>query len=212
MAIREVRTNIDPEFVHDSLLKVYQKWIEFSLGIGKLGGRMLKYPSGKMASAIKATTDEDGYITGLYVDEESMGSLSSDLLMSGHKGFSIKKKMLQAGKKGVKRSKAGYLYRAVPISDKPRSPSVIFGEAKRITNLFTSKKGLEGGILQINRNLAKLWTTNYSQAHTGSSKIRTMSNKPGSARWWIPKMAPFNAGHILKSMLRNNALKSRIDI
>src|SRR5579863_2962603 len=210
--IKEVRTNIDPEFISDNLLEVYKKWVEFAMGIGKLGGRMLKYPSGKLAGALKAETDREGNIVALYVDAESAGSLSSDLLMSGHKGFSIKQKMLQAGKKGVKRSKAGYLYRRIPIANKPTSPSDAIGEASRITNLFTSKTTKQGGIIQINRNLARIWMGNFKRAHTGSVNIRTMSNKPGSARWWIPSMKPFNAGHVLKSMLKTNALKSIVII
>src|ERR1700688_4122065 len=111
MAIKEVRSNIDPEFIHKGLLEVYQKWINFAMGVGKLGNRMLKAPSGKMASAIKADFNEDGYVVGLFVDEESVGREASDIMLSGHKGFSLRDRMLKPGKKGVKKSKDGYLYR-----------------------------------------------------------------------------------------------------
>ena len=214
MAIKEIRTNIDPEFVHASLLEVYQKWVNFALGVGKLGNRMLKAPSGKMASALKATIDEDGYVIGLYVDEESAGKEASDVMLSGHKGFSIKDRMLKPGKKGVRKGvdKRGkeFLYRYVPIADKPKSPKVAFGEASRITNLFTTKKDWQGGVLQLNQNMARIWISNFKKAHTNSAKIRTMSNKPGSAKWWIPAMKPFNAGYLLKQMLRQKSLKDRI--
>jgi hypothetical protein len=215
MAVKEVRTNIDPEFIHQSLLEVYQKWVNFAMGVGKLGNRMLKSPSGKMASAIKADFDEDGHVVALFVDEESIGKEANDLLLSGHKGFSLKSRMLQAGKRGVRTSvdkKTGkkFLYRYVPIADRPTSPKAAFGEASRITNLFTTTKGLHGGTLQINKNLARIWVSNFKKAHTGSIKIRTMSNKPGSARWWIPAMKPFNAGFLLKQMLKQKQLKDRV--
>jgi hypothetical protein len=219
--IKEVVTSMDPEFVSDVLLEVYRKWIEFALGSGELGGKMYKYrskynpgpaPSGAMAAALRAETDKNGNVVALYIDKDSMGSADADLLMSGHRGFSLKDKMLKGGRKGVKRSKAGYLYRRIPIASSPKNPGATFGEASHIVNLLTSSVTPQGGMIHVNKNLAKLWVRNKREAHNGSVNIRTMSNKPGSARWWIPQMRPFNAGHILKSMLKNQSLKDRIII
>ena len=66
--IREVKTDLDPEDVHDALLSTFQKWIEFAMGMRKLGGRKLKTPSGKMATALRADTDKDGNVVALYID------------------------------------------------------------------------------------------------------------------------------------------------
>src|SRR5271155_4709373 len=110
MAAREVYSNLKSDELHDALLETFQKWVNFSLGVGKLGGKILRHPSGRMASALKAESDPDGNVVAIYLDQETLANAGGDnFLMTGHKGFSLKQRMLKAGKPGVKRSQAGTL-------------------------------------------------------------------------------------------------------
>jgi hypothetical protein len=204
MATAEVNTNLQADELHDALLETFQKWVNFSLGVGKLGGKILRHPSGRMASALKAESDPDGHVVAIYLDQEALtGPGGADFLMSGHKGFSLKQSMLKAGNPGVRRSKDGHLYRYVPISDKPVSPRKSFASALHIKNLFTGQRTQQGGLMGINKNLARMWVSNYKAAHLNSGKVRTMSNKRGSARWYIPPMPAFSAVKLLKDSLKN---------
>lgn len=201
----KVKTNIDPENVSEALLETFKKWIDFSLGIGELGGKMLKAPSGKMAASLRAEYNLEGDVVALYVDPKEAGALEN-IWVQGHKGFSLKRRMLNSPK--TKRSKAGYLYRFIPISDTPKSPAKAYSESA-IKNLLSTRDMPQGGVVQINRNLAKMWMANSSRAHYGSSKVRTMSSKPGSARWYIPAMPAFNIQSLLTAALPKN-IKGRV--
>ena len=200
---------MDPQYVNDTLLATFSAWINFAMGTEKLGGRILKDPSGRYASAIKAQYDEDGYVVGIYLDKDELKGRG--LPGIGHRRIRLKDKMLNSSK--TKISKEGYSYRYVPISDAPSSPFGTFVLADHIKNLFTTRdaKTGEGGILSINRNLSKMWAANYRRAHKFSSKIRTMSNKPGAARWEIPAMASFSVARLLKQMTPTD-LRGRIQV
>lgn len=212
MGVRQVKTDMDPEFVNNALLSTFQKWIEFSMGLRRLGGRKLKNPSGKMAAALRADRDKDGNIVALYIDPEAEGADSNQFVMGGHKRVYLKKTMLRAGKKGVHISDEGYLYRYIPIANKPKSPSSIWAEAEHLKSMLTTRKTSTGSVVGINKNLAKMWLSSYSKAHAGERKIRVMSNKPGSARWEIPAMKPFSVGKLLRDMLSTSKLKGRVII
>lgn len=155
-----------------------------------------------MAAALKAETNREGQVVALYVDPEAEEYIEKGYTF-GHKGFSLKRRMLVEGKHGVKRSKAGHLYRYIPISNRPTTPSAIYAQAKSITNLFTAKKLTQGQVLGINKNLAKMWAIDYRKTHgsAGSDKIRTMSYRPGAARWYIPAMPTYNPGDLLRKSL-----------
>jgi hypothetical protein len=219
--VREVKTNVDPEFVHEALLSTFKKWIEFAMGVRKLGGRKLKNPSGKMASALRADMDKEGNVVALYIDSEAaeqhknkfvnLSADSNQFVMGGHKRIYLKKTMLQAGKPGVRRSKkGGYLYRYVPIATKPSKPMQLFSESN-IKNLLVTRKTPRGMEMSVNQNVMKMWLKNYANAHSGPRKIRTMSNKPGSAKWEIPAMKPFNVSKLLKDMVPSQS-KGRVII
>ena len=215
--IREVKTDLDPEDVHDALLSTFQKWIEFAMGMRKLGGRKLKTPSGKMATALRADTDKDGNVVALYIDPESAGGDTNNFLMYGHKRVHLKTTMLRPGAAGVRYSKdrdgkrTGYLYRYIPIANKPRSPAKIWQEAEHLKNLITTRKTPQGQVMGVNKSAGRMWLANYANAHSGERTIRTMSNKPGSAKWEIPAMKPFNVAKLLKDMLPSK-LKGRVVI
>jgi len=217
---RPVVTNVDPEDMNDSLLDTFNKWVNFALGEGSLGGETLTAPSGRLAAALRAETDKDGNIVAIYINKEEIGAITNNFLISGHKSFSLKSRMLKLGLPGVhqskpdklsKKNKKRYLYRYIPISDNPIKPLEAFTNSKNLVNLFTSEVTSQGGILRLNRNAARIWTKNYQRAHTGTSKIRTMSNRPGSAAWRIPAMPAFNITKLLQDMLPPEA-KGRVII
>jgi hypothetical protein len=172
------------------------------LGLGDIGGTMLKHPaSGRLASSIKAETNPDGNVVAIYIDPDAEAEL---VKLSGHKAYSLKNRLLRVGKPGTKRSKStGYLYRYVPISDPPAPGSVKKVGQNWLKNFFTTKSTTQGGIMSINRNVARMWATAYQAGRgaAGGAKIRTMSNKPGSAAWKIPKMPAYNVKKLLREML-----------
>lgn len=208
---RDVKTNLANSDIHDALLQTFEKWMKFSMGVGKLGGRMLRHPSGRMAAALKAESDQEGNVIAIYVDHEELGAEEHDLLTTGHKKFSLKDRMLQPGKPGVKRSKAGFLYKYVTIADNPISAKQSYKSAVHIKNLFTGQETDHGGVFGINKNLAKMWASNYKKAHKNSDKIVTMTNKPGSKKWIIPAMPAFNINRLLREITPNK-IKDRIII
>ena len=200
---------MDPAEIHDALLDTFSKWVSFALGVSKVGGQVLRHPSGRLASAIKAETNPDGHIVAVYIDPDAQEEL---VKLSGHKEFSLKQRMLRAGMPGVRHNKkTGNLYRYIPIANQPKSPSAAFSRASSgwMKNLFTMKETTQGGVLSINQNLAKMWAIEHTKAHTGSDKIRTMSYKRGSAAWKIPAMPAFNIQRLLRQMVPP-AVKDRI--
>lgn len=209
MAIADVRTNINAEDMHDALLETFQKWVNFSLGVGKLGGKMLRHPSGRMAAALRADTDPDGNIVAIYLDRNELGAEEYNYLLHGHKEFSLKYRMLRPGLPGVKRSKQGNLYRRVPVHDRPLAAKKSFAQSAGIKNVLTERETAQGGVIGINRNLARMWISNYRKASTGPAKIRTMSYRLGSARWVIPAMHAFNIAKLLRDMVDKN-VKGRV--
>ena len=199
----EVKSNMTPRQVHYALMETFRLWVDFSMGVGTLGGRMLKAPSGQMAAALRAEYDRKGNVVALYVDSKELGAIESKMIQ-GHKGFSLKRRMLYGNAK-AKRSEAGYLYRFIPIADNPTFPT----KPSSIKSLFTTRDMPQGGVIRINRNLAAMWISNKQKSHSGSTNIRTMSSKPGSARWYIPAMPAFNIEKLLTDALPKN-LKARV--
>ena len=202
--MEKVLSNLTPRQFHYALIETFQHWVDFSLGVGKLGGKMLKAPSGQMASALRAEYNLEGNVVALYIDPKELGAIESKMIQ-GHKGFSLKRRMLYGNAK-AKRSKDGYLYRFVPIADNPTFPT----KSSNIKSLFTTRDMPQGGVIRINRNLAAMWIANKRKAHYGKgATIRTMSTKPGSARWYIPAMPAFNIEKLLTDALPKN-LKGRV--
>ena len=109
--MEKVLSNLTPRQVHYALMETFQHWVDFSLGVGKLGGKMLKAPSGQMASALRAEYNLEGNVVALYIDPKELGAIESKMIQ-GHKGFSLKRRMLYGNAK-AKRSKDGYLYREI---------------------------------------------------------------------------------------------------
>lgn len=218
---RNVKSNLDPEEISEALLDTFTEWVDFALGEKELGGKTLKAPSGRMASAMRAETDQDGNVVAVYFNTEEVGAMINEYMTKGHREFSLKDKMLQPGKPGVHETKLDpkkrknqkrYLYRYIPISDGPTKPLEAFDNASYLTNLFTSQVTDQGGVLRLNRNAARLWAMNHREAHSKSgSHVVTMSNRPGSAKWIIPQMPAFNVSKLLRDMVPAG-MKDRIII
>lgn len=220
---KAVLTNMDPEDINDVLLETFTKWVNFALGEGSLGGRTLGLntkqdasgPSGRLAAALRAETDQDGNVVAIYLDQDDLGAGVNKYLMQGHRAFSLKNKMLRPGLPGVHKTQnkkgPNWLYRYIPIASKPKSPMTAFRQSKNLVNLFTSEVTDHGGMIRLNRNAARIWTKNYERAHIGPVRIRTMSNKPGSRGWVIPSMPAFNVGKLLRDTLPSK-VKGRVII
>jgi len=148
---------------------------------------------------------------------------SNQKILSIEKGipsYSIKEKMLVRGRKGVKTSKAGDLYRTVPLpKDLSKGPSGVKGvrnqevqqEVHEILKnaKFSFKAAFNrgktynvvdksdvGGLLRVREFDSKAsYLSGDAPKKTGGVLFRTMSTKPGSASWQHPG---FEGKHLLK--------------
>jgi hypothetical protein len=184
----KVKTNLDRETVHDLLLDTYTRWVEFALGKNSINGKMLKHPSGKAAAAITAERDAEGYVIGIYFEGTEASKIEY-----GHRPVDLKKLML-----------AGRTSRVINFRDKPASPTSIVGRGGIRTIRAAIQSGGRPGLMRVTgplrfyKNIGRIWAQ-AAEAHT--DRFRTMSNKPGSAKWIIPAMPAFSAMSILRSQL-----------
>jgi hypothetical protein len=131
---------------------------------------------------------------------------------AGVKSFSMKDKMLQPGKKGVKVSKKGYLYRTIPISkdDSKTSTTGLSSREREIRSKirdvlsrtqfsikasFKNKNTGEYSVVDQAPGIVRTRVYDSKEEFVGGSKIpksskvvlfRTMSSKPGTSAWIHP--------------------------
>lgn len=128
----------------------------------------------------------------------------------GIKSFSIKDRMLSAGKPGVKVSKQGFLYRTIPISQEEEKTGKKVSEKQQKTQAqirdilasanfslkmaFKNKESNEYTVVDKAPGLARTRVFESKEAFVAGKKakksntvvFRTMSNKPGTSEWKHP--------------------------
>lgn len=234
MAVHAIKTNLLDDERSDLLLQTYQRWISFALGMGSIGGRMLKNPSGRYAASITAQTmrvpahetrDKIGGIIrrrkipaqdrviAIFIDGNSEGSVEAGIIEHGHGSVDLKETMLRNHPQG----------RMIPMRQAPTSPlySLAGYKGSLLSQLGarTSKRG-KRSYLQPNSKLARMWSSEYHPTgggkgayhgpyKAGHGAFAFMS--PNSKGWIIPPMPAYSPAKLLRDQLPD-ALKRRISI
>lgn len=86
-----VRTNLGPGELNRLTLEIYQAWLAFAMGQRDLGGRTLKYPTGKYAASIKMKKIND--LSYAIIADDSVPE--AGILEVGHPRFDLKTKFLE---------------------------------------------------------------------------------------------------------------------
>jgi len=149
-------------------------------------------------------------------------------LERGISSYSIKEKMLQAGKPGVKMSKAGYLYRSValnkdaPVEGKKISQKeeeiqsqikdILAGANMALKMAFTNKKTKEYVVVDRTRGLSRTRVFESKDSFNADEKpkksqvviFRTMSQRPGTSEWQHPGVSGKNIKGKIDKWLSSN--------
>lgn len=86
--IYNVKTNLGPGELNRLALEIYKQWVAFALGERDLGGRTLKFPTGKYAASIKIRKDSDSSYC-VFADDSLP---EAGILEVGHPRFDLKTK------------------------------------------------------------------------------------------------------------------------
>lgn len=184
--VYDVYTNLDPLQLSEAASETFKLWIQFALGKQEIGGKKIKYPSGRYASALSWKKTGVAQVS-IIADEDAIPEVGA--IEYGRPEIDLKSKMLFNGRAHI--SKEGYLYRVLPL--RPDNPG---------TNPILSPgmvlDTLSGGRLR--KNVARMWAKPRPYVDS-RSRYRTMTNKPGSSPWRIPEFHPYAPGAILAELL-----------
>jgi len=200
MAVYDIHTNLDPEQLTTVAMEIYRQWISFALGRLSIGGKYLKHPTGKYASAISWKK------TGAYkvtVMADSNIAKEVDSIENGAPAYNLKDTMLAAKSKV---GADGHRYRIVRMPDKPEYSAETAGmpSAGTIDSVISSSRSngrITGQTTKPKRGsgLAKIWGMRAER--TG---FKTMTDAPGSSPWIIPARPAYAPAKILSDLLRQD--------
>ena len=188
-----IQSNLDPDELSDVLLETFRLWTDFALGKRAIGGKILKYPSGRYAAAITAKKDENGRTVGIYVDDSVEGAKEARIIEHGHVAVNLKDYMLRSAKV----SKDGYRYRRINLRQAPISPLQALSNIS-VGGGFVSR-GPKHSLRSFSKSLGRMWAGNYGSAY--GSNWRVMTDAPGSSPWRIPAMPAFSPARQLRDLL-----------
>ena len=187
MKVYEVMTDLAPEMLTELAAETYRAWLLFALGKEEIGGRTLANPSGRYAASISWKRTGESSIA--IIADERMAP-EAGWVETGRKAFSMKAKMLRSP--GTKRSKAGYRYRVIPISNTKLTPSL------DLSRIVSSPNGES-----VPAKASRMWTRAWrASRHTGSANFTTMTDKPGTSAWVVPSMPAYSPAAILAELMR----------
>jgi hypothetical protein len=167
--------------------ETFQVWLRFALGQEELNGKRLKHASGRYASAISWRRTGVAQVA-ILADEDAIQEVGA--IEYGRPSTDLKAVMLGQGRTRV--SREGYYYRVLPLRPDQWRPTPVLSDGMMINTLG-------GGRLR--RGVGRMWATPRPYVDR-NSRFRTMSNKPGSARWVIPEFHPYAPGKFLADLLR----------
>lgn len=187
-AVYDVYTDLDPVELGNLAAETFFVWLKFAMGQATLGGKKLKHPSGRYASAISWKRTGVASVA-IIADEDAIPEVGA--IEYGHPATSMKDHMLGGGNTHI--SKDGYMYRTIPLRpDQWRDKPPEFNRSMVVDTL-------SGGRLR--KGLAKMWAQPRPWVDP-KSRFRTMSDRPGSSPWIIPVFHPYAPGKILADILR----------
>jgi hypothetical protein len=185
----DIFTNLNPDQLGAVAAETYYTWLMFSVGKTDIGGKTLKHPSGRYASALSWRKTGRARIS-IIADEDAVPEVG--LIENGASAIDLKSKMLTSDK--AKRSKAGYLYR--PLYLRPDQ----WREAPQVgMDSIVSAFGGE----RLSSRLGKIWAAPRPNVDPKSRGPYTMTNRPGASPWRIPAMTAYAPAAILAQQLQS---------
>lgn len=188
MKTYDIFTDLDPEQLGNVAAETYYTWLMFSVGKTDIGGKTLKHPSGRYASAI-SWRKTGRYRVSIIADEDAVPEVG--LIEDGSPEVDLKVKMLTPEKS--KRSKEGYLYRTLYLRPDQWREAPMIG-LDSIVSAFGGER--------LASRLGKMWAGPRPFVDPKSRGPFTMTNKPGGSPWRIPAMAPYAPAAILAQQLQ----------
>lgn len=185
--VYDIYTNLNPQQLSELASATFKLWLQFALGKLEIGGKKLLHPSGRYASAISWRKTGAARVS-ILADEDAIPEVGA--IEYGHPEVDLKAKMLYGGKAHV--SKDGFLYRVIPLRP---------DQWRNTPNLTPSSihDTMTGG--HVRPGVARMWAKPRPWVD-GKSRYRTMTNKPGSAKWMIPEFHPYAPAAILAELLK----------
>lgn len=186
-AVYDVYTNLNPMHLTELATETFIVWLKFALGAEELGGHTLQHPTGRYASAISWRVTGAAQVS-IIADESKIKEVGA--IEYGRQPQDMKLHMLYGGKAHI--SKEGYYYRTLPLRpDQWRKTPILQGS-------MLEETGTNG---RFRSDIGRLWAKKRPHIDD-DSRFRTMSNKPGSARWLVPGFVAYAPGAILAELLR----------
>lgn len=188
MKTYDIFTDLDPDQLGNVAAQTYYTWLMFAVGKTDIGGKKLKHPSGRYASAI-SWRKTGRYRVSIIADEDAVPEVG--IIEDGSPEVDLKEKMLASGK--AKRSKDGYLYRTLYLRpDQWREAPMIGMDS--IVSAFGGER--------LSSRLGKVWAQPRPFVDPKSRGPFTMTNRPGGSPWRIPAMAAYAPAAILAQQLQ----------
>jgi hypothetical protein len=189
MKVYDIYTDLDPDQLGNVAAETYYTWLMFAIGKTDIGGKTLKHPSGRYASAISWRRTGRARIS-IIADEGAVPEVG--MIEDGSPAIDLKAKMLTPDKS--KRSKDGYLYRTLYLRpDQWREAPQIGMDS--IVSAFGGER--------LASRLGRLWAQPRPNVDPKSRGPFTMTNKPGSSPWRIPAMPAYAPAAILAQQLQS---------
>lgn len=184
--VYDIYTNLDPEQLTELASETFKLWLQFALGTMEIGGKRLKHPSGRYASAISWKRTGVAKVSVL-ADEDAVPEVGA--IEYGRPEIDLKAHMLYGGH--ARMSQDGYMYRVLPL----RPSQWRDAPALKATDILETL-----GSGKVRKGVARMWAKPRPYVDR-NSRFRTMTNRPGSSTWRVPQFHPYAPAAILAELL-----------
>jgi len=190
--IIDVYTTLDPATLTDVAYETFRQWLAFALGRSEIGGKTLAHPSGRYAASL--SWHKVGVSAVAIIADENVAP-EANWIEHGTTGADIKNAMLS----GAKLTADGYHYRRVPMraGSGRGAPAAALDGFSMASIMQSNATGTGGGTTQA---FAGMWGERRENAEP--DRVRTMTDRPGSADWKVPAFQPYSPAATLASLLR----------
>ena len=185
--IYDIFTDLDPLQLTELASETFRAWLSFALGQSEIGEKKLLHGSGRYASAISWRRTGVARVS-ILADEDAIPEVGA--IEYGHPAVDLRAHMLGKGHTHI--SASGHRYRVLGLRPDQWRPTPVLTNGM-IIDTFS------GGRLR--RATGRMWATPrpYVDPH---SRFRTMSDRPGAAKWIIPEFHPYAPGKILAEIIQ----------
>jgi hypothetical protein len=188
MKVYDIYTDLDPDTLGAVAAETYYTWLMFACGQTDIGGKKLKHPSGRYASALSWKKTGRNRVS-IIADEDAIPEVG--IIEDGSPEIDLKSKMLTPDKS--KRSKDGYLYRTLYLRPDQWRAAPAIGMDSIVSTVGGDRLAARFG---------KIWAQPRPHVDPKNRGPFTMTNRPGASPWRIPAMAPYAPAAILAQQLK----------